>query len=164
MYRQSFFLVVLALIVMGILFAGTRFIAAIPGVTGLPSSYDPKVNVEEAIMTSSKPLLIEFYTDTCQTCQHVTPWVHQLNKEKYHEQLTFIMVDVNDPAQGQVAQLFGIEYVPAIFVFDFKHMTKVQINENAYASLTALDKEISQAILEVKNKVKAKPPKPIPAA
>lgn len=149
MYRQSFFLVVMALLVMGILSGGTRIVSAIPGLSGLPSSYDPKINVQEAIMTSEKPLLIEFYTDSCRTCQHVTPWVHQLGK-KYKDDFQFVMVDADNPDNAQVSQIFAIEYVPAIFIFDFKHMTKAQVDTSAYGSYNALDRGIQKAWAKVK--------------
>jgi thioredoxin-like negative regulator of GroEL len=145
MYRKSFFLVLISLIFMGILATGTRIVEAIPGVNGLPSSYDPKITVEDAVQSSSKPLLVEFYTDNCQTCRVVTPWVYKL-QEKYSDKVTFIMVNADDPKQGQIAGIFGIEYVPAIFVFDFKHMKKVQVSLDGYSSMKSMDKAISKAI------------------
>ncbi len=152
MYRQSFFVVVLSLLVMGLLATGTKLVAAIPGVTGLPSSYDPKVTVQEAANTSNKPLLIEFYTDACRTCQIVTPWVHDLANNKYKSQVTYVMVNADDQTQAQVAQLFAIEYVPSIFVFDFKHMKKEQISPNAYGSKGTLDRAIGKAIKRVEKR------------
>jgi thioredoxin-like negative regulator of GroEL len=154
MYRKSFFLVILSLLVMGLLFNGARMVAAIPGVTGMPSSYDPKISVDEAVNTSPYPLLIEFYTDPCGTCKIVTPWVHKLHEEKYKDKLTFVMVDVNKPENGQFAQIFGIQYVPAIFVFDFKNMSKAQVDIKSYGSKENLDKAISKAMKDAKEKAK----------
>lgn len=145
MYRKSFFLVVFSLLVMGVVAVGARFVAAIPGATGLPSSYDPKLTVEEAVQTSTKPLLIEFYTDTCKTCQLITPWVYKL-KDNYKSKVTFVMVDVDDPRQGSIAGIFGIEYVPTLYVFDFKNMTKVQVSIDGYRSMKSLDRAIAKAI------------------
>ena len=155
MYRKSFFIVLLALMVMGLLATGTRYVMAIPGVTGLPSSYDPKIPMMEAMQTSTKPLLIEFYSDTCGTCQVVTPWTYKL-KDRFANDLTFVMVDVNDPQNAQVSQIFGIEYIPAIFVFDAKHMAKAQVSTSAYANSEALGKGIQDALDDVKQKVDAK--------
>lgn len=151
MYRKSFFLVLVSLILMGIAATGTRIVEAIPGVTGLPSSYDPKITVEQAVQTSSKPLLIEFYTDSCQTCRVITPWVYKLQK-KYESQITFVMVNADDPKQQQIAGIFGIEYVPALYVFDFKNMNKVQVSISGYSSINALDKAIAKAISQADKK------------
>jgi thiol-disulfide isomerase/thioredoxin len=155
MYRKSFFMVVLSLIVMGLLASGTKMVMAIPGLTGLPSSYDPHVRMEDAMQTSTKPLLVEFYTDTCGTCKVLTPWVHQL-KDKYADDLTFVMVDVSDARNSQVAQIFNITFVPSIFVFDAKHMTKAQVSSRQYGSKDAVDKGIADALATMKSKVAAK--------
>lgn len=155
MYRKSFFLVLLSLMVMGLLVTGSRIVSAVPGFAGMPSSYDPHISVEEAVKTSTKPLLIEFYTDNCATCQVITPWMHKLGK-KYADRLTFVMVDVNDSRQGQIADIFGIQYVPAIFVFDFKHMSKAQVDIAAYKTMSHLDKAIEQAITRVNAKAQRK--------
>ncbi len=149
MYRQSFFIVILALILVGVLTTGSRMVGAIPG--NVPSSYDPGLTITQAMQTSQKPLLVEFYTDSCKTCQIITPWVHKLS-QKYQDQLTYVMIDLDDRNQAQVASIFGVEYVPAIYVFDFKQMSKAQIPTKAYISRTSLDNAIAQAIQEVKTK------------
>lgn len=155
MYRKSFFIVVLSLIVMGLLASGTKMVMAIPGLTGLPSSYDPHVRMEDAMQNSTKPLLVEFYTDSCGTCKVLTPWAHSL-KEKYADDLTFVMVDVSDSRNSQISQIFNIQFVPAIFVFDAKHMTKAQVSTRNYGSKDSLDKGIANALATMKSKVAAK--------
>jgi thiol-disulfide isomerase/thioredoxin len=150
-YRTSFFIVILSILVVGVLSMGSRFVGAIPGMSVLPSSYDPKIGVAEAARMSDKPLLIEFYTDTCQTCQVITPWVHKLSK-KYRDDMTFIMVNADDPLQRDVVTIFAIEYVPAIFVFDFNKMTKAQIDPDSYRNEHTLDQAIGNALQTVESK------------
>lgn len=137
MYQKSFFLVILALLFVAFLNTGFRYLATIPWVSGNPSAYDPKISIEEAVQTSKKPLLVEFYTDTCQTCRQVTPLLAKV-KERYAKDLTFVMVNLDDPQQQPFAQIFGVTYVPAVFIFDAKQMHKTQI---------PLEKMKSQALL-----------------
>lgn len=146
----------MSLIVMGLLSTGAQVLNTIPGFTGLPSSYDPKLTIDQAANTSEKPLLIEFYSDTCRTCQIITPWVHELS-DKYKDDLTFVMVDVNDAKNAQFAQIFKIEYIPAVFVFDFKHMAKRQIDFNTYGSKAGIDKAIGKALRSVKQQAAQNP-------
>ena len=148
MYGKSFFLIVLALITVGLLASTGRFM---PVLVKVPSTYDPKITVEQAIQTSNTPLLIEFYTDNCHTCQQITPWLANM-KHEFDHQVTFVMVDINDPAQQQVAELFGVSYVPAIYVFDFKRMHKIQVSFEAYATPNRLKAGIQKAIADAKRK------------
>lgn len=148
MYGKSFFLIVLALITVGLITSAGRFM---PVLVKVPSTYDPKITVEQAIQTSNTPLLIEFYTDNCKTCTVITPWMAEL-KPDFDNQVTFVMVDINDPAQQQVSELFGVSYVPAIYVFDFKRMNKTQVSFEAYASPKRLKAGIEKAIAEAKRK------------
>lgn len=159
MYRKSFFLIVLALLLTGVLSAGSRMIGSIPGISGNPSSYDPKISLEDAAMKSSNPLLIEFYTDACQTCRQVTPWVHKLG-EKYKDRLTFVMVNLDDPKNEQIGAIFKVEYVPALFVFDFKHMSKAQIQPSSYVSPGSLDRGINKALKQVQKDAARKQKQP----
>ncbi len=151
MYRKSFSLVITLVMVIGIFVLGTRLVSAIPGFGGLPSSYDPHISVPDAVKTSKYPLLVEFYTDQCSTCRIVTPWMHQLSK-KHKKDYTFVMVDINNPDNQQIAEIFGVPYVPIIYVFDFKHMAKAQVDINSYNSMDTLDQAIAQADDQVKAK------------
>jgi thiol-disulfide isomerase/thioredoxin len=149
MYRKSFFIVAFALLLVGILFTGTRMVAAIPGITGYPSSYDPKTTLQDATNTSKTPVLVEFYTDQCGTCKIVTPWVHKLATEKYKNQVTLVMINLDDPQQSQYGNAFGVTYVPTIYVFDPHTMAKAQVDPNRYGSIQEVDSGISRAINQV---------------
>ena len=116
MFKKSLLMVAL---VMTVVFA-SAFTSQMIQTRGLPSSYDPGLSIDDAFKTSKVPVFIEFYTDTCSTCRKVSPWVHELVKEKYKDQLTLVMVDVEYPENQQVAQLFGVEELPAMYVFDFE--------------------------------------------
>jgi len=158
MYRKSFFVVAFALLLVGILFTGTRMVAAIPGITGYPSSYDPKTTLQDATNTSKTPILVEFYTDQCHTCKQVTPWVHHLASGKYKNQVTLVMINLDDPQQSQYGNAFGVTYVPTIYVFDPHTMAKAQVDPNSYGTMQQVDTGISQALSQVKSRTSSAEP------
>lgn len=112
----------------------------------LPSSYDPGLTIQEAFQTSKVPLLIEFYSDTCGTCKKVTPMLHELKQSAYKDRLTLVMLDVEDPDTAMVAQLFGVEELPALYVFDHHHMKKLQIPMKAMQNEGLLKASIDEAL------------------
>ncbi len=157
MYRKSFFIILLAFIVMGLSFTGAKYLATIPGFMGLPSSYDPHISMQKAFQTSKEPLLIEFYSDTCGRCKYETPFVYKAS-QKFKDKLTFVMVDVNDPKQSQVADIFGITYIPDLYIFDFKHMIKASVPTDETIQLPDLDKSIGDTLAKVQKEGIGKAP------
>lgn len=117
----------------------------------LPSAYDPGISVDEAFKTSEQPLLIEFYSDTCSACRTVTPLIHSVYNDDYKEKLTMVMVDINEQDGYQVSQLFGVESIPAVFVFDFKHMKKDELDIEKLVSRERLSTALDTALLKAKN-------------
>ncbi len=138
MFKKSLLMVAL---VMTVVFA-SAFTSQMIQTQGLPSSFDPGLSIDEAFKTSKVPVFIEFYTDTCSTCRKVSPWVHDLVKEKYKDQLTLVMIDVEYPENQQVAQLFGVEELPAMYVFDFKNMKKHPIESKYFGSRDGIDQAL----------------------
>lgn len=102
---------------------GASFLQEWRTVQHLPSRYDSGLTIEKAFQTSKQPLLIEFYSDQCQTCQRVTPTVHEAY-QRLKSNVTLVMVDTDDPANGPILQLFGVKNIPDLYVFDFKRMKK----------------------------------------
>ncbi len=145
MFKKSFLLV---LGVVAVVFA-SAFTTQMVLSGQLPSAYDPGIAVDEAFKTSKYPLLIEFYSDTCSSCRTVTPLIHQVYDADYKDKLTLVMVDVNDDDGYQISRLFGVESIPAVFVFDFKHMKKDELDMEHLLSQksfsTALDQALAKA-------------------
>lgn len=112
----------------------------------LPSRFDNGLTIQEAFSTAETPLLVEFYTDSCTTCRTVTPMVHDLMKGPYHDQLTLVMLDLENPDNLDVAELFGVEELPGLYVFDFKRMKKFKIDSDAFASRATLETALDQAL------------------
>lgn len=124
---------------------GTSFFREWQGVQHLPSRYDTGLTIEKAFQTSKQPLLIEFYSDQCQTCQRVTPTVHTAYQQ-LKGNVTLVMVDTDDPANGPILQLFGVKNIPDFYVFDFKHMKKhgidLQTLQSTHTFIAAVHKAL----------------------
>ncbi|MDH4379978.1 MAG: thioredoxin domain-containing protein [Vampirovibrionales bacterium] len=112
----------------------------------LPSAYDPGVSLEEAVKTSDKPLLIEFYSDTCATCQAVTPIVHRTIEQHFKNAVTVVMVDTEDPKAAQTVEMFGVTAIPALFVLDARTVKKTALPFDSYGNPPALKTEITKAL------------------
>lgn len=123
MFKKSLTLVALVLTVVFVSAFTTQMVLT----SELPSSYDPNLRIDAAMQTTKNPLLIEFYTDACSTCRRVTPLVHELmEREGYKDKLTLVMLDLTEPDNQQIAQLFGVKELPGMFVFDPRNMKKGQ--------------------------------------
>ena len=123
----------------------------------LPSAYDPGVSIETAMQTSKKPLLVEFYADNCSTCRTVTPWVHDyLNSAP--DEWTLVMLDMENPDHLAIAQLFGVETLPGLYMFDPKRMRKATVDIDSVTS----EPKLSQAIASAKKELLIERPRKAP--
>lgn len=142
MFKRSFLLVVsIVLLVFTSAFATQMVLTR-----DLPSSFDPGITVQQAFQTSQVPLLIEFYSDTCATCKRVTPILHDLKSREYQDRLTLVMVNVEEPDNQMVAQLFGVDELPGLYLFDHHHMKKFQIEPRAMENEGTLKGAIDEAL------------------
>ncbi len=142
MFRRSFLLVaMIVLMVFASAFASQMWITK-----DLPSSYDTGLPIEKAFKTSKVPLLIEFYSDTCGTCKTLAPVIHDLQEGRYKNRLTLVMLDVSEPANQDIARLFGVDALPGLYVFDHHHMKKHQIKPEDIASQATLQRAIDDAL------------------
>ena len=124
MYKKSFFLAVLSVISVGLVITASGYISGWSG-GNVPSHFDSGLTVEQATHQSSQPLLIEFYSDSCGTCKELTPKIHNVQTQ-FKNKATFVMVDVYGK-QSFVADLFKIDVIPTLYLFDPKHMQKIEI-------------------------------------
>ena len=152
MYQRSFFIVVLALVLVAMANTGFRYLATVPWISGNPSAYDPNISIQEAFQSAKTPLLVEFYTDSCQTCRQVTPTIAKV-KTGLADRLTFVMINLDDPQQQPVANIFGVSYVPALFVFDPGKMQKQQVPLTQMAS----EQQLNQALVAALDTLKTLP-------
>lgn len=151
MFKRSFMLVVMiVLLVFVSAFASQMWVTR-----DLPSSFDPGLSIDTAFKTSKVPLLIEFYSDDCATCRRVAPMVHELKDTLYKDKLTVVMLDVTDPANRDIAQLFGVDTLPGLYVFDHRRMKKFQIKSQDFASKGTLQQAIDEALAKSFLRMKA---------
>jgi thiol-disulfide isomerase/thioredoxin len=142
MFKRSFFLV---LMIVSLVFA-SAFASQLWMTRELPSSFDPGLSIEKAFKTSKVPLLVEFYSDSCGTCKKLTPLIHELKDGPYKERLTLVMLDVEEPANADIAKLFGVDALPGVFVFDHHHMKKYPIKPENFVSKGTLQQAIDEAL------------------
>lgn len=145
MFKKSLILVAL---VVGMVFVSS-FATQMVMTRNLPSSFDTGLTIDEAFRTAETPLLIEFYTDACSTCRRLTPPLHHIVKTEYADKLTVVMLDLTDPANQQIAQLFGVKELPGLYVFDSRKMKKQQITTNYFRTEDTLRKGLAMALSTV---------------
>jgi thiol-disulfide isomerase/thioredoxin len=141
MFKKSLFLVLGCLLLVIIPAFASRYLS----LKQLPSAYDPGISVETAFKTSKVPLLIEFYSDACTTCRKVTPVLHRV-VDTVKGQVTLVMVDVTNPENQSVAQLFGVRSIPDVYVFDFKKMKKHPLDIQALQNPTVFRQKLLEAV------------------
>jgi thiol-disulfide isomerase/thioredoxin len=147
MFKKSLFLAIsILLLVFGSALAGQLWIT-----NSLPSRFDNGVGIGQAMKTSKVPLLVEFYSDTCGSCQRVAPWIHTLSESTFKDRLTPVMLNVDDPEVMSIAKLFGVQNLPAVFVFDTHHgrMKKYPITPEQMVSETELKKSLETVVRQL---------------
>lgn len=142
MFKQSIWMVLAIVLVVFVSTSWTQWQA----LGQLPSAYDPGIQIQKAFQTSKTPLLVEFYSDECGSCRTATPILHHTYNQQFKQSLTLVMLDVNDPNSAQVAQLFGVDEIPAIYVFNPKVMHKEEIPLTAFESEAKLKQHIDSAL------------------
>jgi len=142
MFRRSFLLVSLIFL---LVFA-SAFASQMWTTKDLPSAYDSGLTIEKAFKTSKVPLLIEFYSDSCGTCKRLAPVIHALEEGPYKGRVTLVMLDVNEPANQDIARLFGVDSLPGLYVFDHLHMKKHAIRPEDFTSQVRLQQAIDTAL------------------
>lgn len=81
-----------------------------------------KANFESEVMTSEKPVLLDFFAEWCGPCKMVSPILEEISEE--NESIKICKIDVDhDP---ELANRFQIFSIPTLIVID-----KGQILEKA---------------------------------
>lgn len=74
----------------------------------------------DAAIAAPLPTLIEFYADWCTTCQGMSSTVAQLH-EQYGEEISFVMLDIDDPRWASQVADYGASGVPQFTLLDADH-------------------------------------------
>jgi thiol-disulfide isomerase/thioredoxin len=144
MFKRS---LVLVFSVLALVFVG-GFSTQLVLSSQLPSAYDPGISIDEAFQSAETPILIEFYSDTCSTCQVITPTLHEVYKDGFRERLTLVMMNIEETDAYQVSQLFGVEAIPAVYVFNPKQMKKADVSVDALFDKASLKAALETALEE----------------
>ena len=155
MFKKSIIFVVL---IVGSVFL-TTYVSGMVESKHLPSTYDTGLSLNEAFKTSEVPLLVEFYADSCQSCRRLAPLLHEVS-ESYNERLTSVMLDVTQEETQMVAELFGLEELPGLYIFDFKNMKKEHIEPEYFLTSKTLTEGINLALERIEERVKTPSKKP----
>ena len=124
--------VVIVLTSIGLIFLGINFwfnpnqlaninSSSITGLATMRAMAQEAIAYEVAI-NNEKPTLIEFYADWCTTCQSMSPVLKKL-KEKYGEQINFVMINIDYPQNSQLIKNYNVNGVPQLTFLDYQERT-----------------------------------------
>ncbi len=66
----------------------------------------------DSILTSDKPVLLDFYADWCGPCRMVLPLVDQIAQENPQ----YLVCKINVDEEPELAQKFGVMTIPTLVV------------------------------------------------
>ncbi|MBE6604598.1 MAG: thioredoxin [Ruminococcaceae bacterium] len=69
-------------------------------------------NFEAEVLSSQKPVLIDFYADWCGPCRMLAPTIDEIAAERDDVKVCKVNVD----EQGDLAARFGVMSIPSLFV------------------------------------------------
>jgi thioredoxin 1 len=79
---------------------------------------------EADVLTSSKPVLVDFWAEWCGPCRMVSPILDELSVE-YADKISIVKVNVDD--EPELAQKYGITGIPALQVFKAGELVKSMV-------------------------------------
>lgn len=92
-----------------------------------------KDNFEE-IISSAKPVLVDFYADWCGPCRMLSPIVEEIARERDD----IIVAKVNVDKEEELARRFNIYSIPSLIVFKDGEVVKQANGARPKSSILAL--------------------------
>ncbi|MBQ8568843.1 MAG: thioredoxin [Oscillospiraceae bacterium] len=93
-----------------------------------------KENFNAEVISSDKPVLLDFWASWCGPCRMVSPVVDEIAEENPHIKVGKINVD----EQGELAAQFGIESIPTLIVMKNGKLVSKQIGASGKDSILAM--------------------------
>lgn len=87
-----------------------------------PTAVEEKTKSGKALLEQAQgqPVWLLFKSSTCYPCQQMLQVMQALRPE-FQGKISFIVIEVNDPANQQLAREYNIQYVPTSFLYDRNH-------------------------------------------
>ncbi|MEW6189125.1 MAG: thioredoxin domain-containing protein [Actinomycetota bacterium] len=90
-----------------------------------------------------RPILVEFYAPWCASCREMAPTIKEL-KEKYHREVTFFTLNVDDEKTVDLAEQFAVRFIPHIVILDEEGY--IVFEETGYTERKVIEQALFNAI------------------
>jgi thioredoxin 1 len=89
----------------------------------------------QEVLSSSQPLLVDFWAGWCGPCRALAPTIEKL-AEKYGNEVRFAKLDVDE--LPEVASQFGIQSIPTLLLFEGGEVVAQLVGLQPYQKLAGL--------------------------
>lgn len=87
-----------------------------------------------SVVTSSKPVLLDFYANWCAPCRMVSPLVEEIATENPQ----YLVGKVNIDEEPELAQRFGVSSIPTLSVIKDGKVVRQSVGARPKADILAL--------------------------
>ncbi|MBE0667759.1 MAG: thioredoxin [Bacteroidales bacterium] len=91
-------------------------------------------NFDEIVLSSEKPVIVDFWAEWCGPCRMIAPLIEQLG-EQYKDQALVVKCDVD--SSPEVARRFMIRNIPTVLYFKGGEVVDKQVGAAAKTSFEA---------------------------